>query len=164
MIKFLKQQLGHDAHPVAQFIKYGFVGGLATGINIAVFFVLGWTLLPCLTEDDIMVKLLGLAVEPVTEAVRKWNAGFCSGVGFVVSNTVCYILNRLFVFKPGRHGVVKECALFFAVSGVSWGIGTAIQTQLIAAWGVQTSLAFGANIFTALLINYAMRKFVIFKG
>ncbi|MCL1920447.1 MAG: GtrA family protein [Kiritimatiellaeota bacterium] len=164
MITKLKRQLGHDVHPVVQFIKYGFVGGMATGINILVFFALGWTLLPCLTEDDIMVKLLGLTVEPVTEAARQWNAGFCSGAGFVVSNTVCYILNRLFVFKPGRHSMMKEFALFFAVSGVSWAIGTAIQTQLIAAWKIQTSIAFGTNIFTALLINYAMRKFVIFKG
>ena len=164
MIKLLKQQLGHDAHPLMQFIKYGFVGGLATGINIAIFFMLGWRLLPCLKPADPVACLLGLDVVPITEEVRKWNAVFCSGAGFVVSNTVCYILNRLFVFKPGRHGVVKELALFFAVSGVSWAIGTAIQTKLISVWEIQTSIAFGANIFTALLINYAMRKFIIFKG
>ena len=164
MIYDLKRQLGHDAHPVVQFIKYGFVGGLATGISIVVFYALSWTFLPCLTPDDIMVRLLGLTVEPITEAVRKWNAFFCSGIGFVISNVICYILNRLFVFRPGRHHVVKEFLLFFGVSGLSWAIGVGIQTKLIAFWGVQTTLAFAANILVALLINYAMRKYVIFKG
>ena len=164
MINFLKRQLGHDAHPFVQFMKYGFVGGLATGISIVVFYALSWTLLPCLTQDDIMVRLLGLTVEPVTEAVRKWNAFFCSGIGFVISNVICYILNRLFVFRPGRHRMAKEFILFFGVSGLSWAIGATIQTKLIAVWEIQTTLAFAVNILVALLINYAMRKYVIFKG
>jgi hypothetical protein len=29
---------------------------------------------------------------------------------------------------------------------------------------MQTTYAFGANLVSALLINYAMRKYVIFKG
>jgi len=57
-----------------------------------------------------------------------------------------------------------EFLLFFAVSGISMVLGTTIQTFLITQAGVQTTLAFGANIICALFINYAMRKFVIFKG
>ena len=57
-----------------------------------------------------------------------------------------------------------EFLLFFAVSGVSMAIGTALQSFLITCYGLQTTLAFGANIFCSLMINYAMRKFVIFKG
>ena len=164
MIKFLKRQLGHDVHPVVQFIKYGFVGGIATGINIVLFFALGCTLLPCLTEDDIMVKLFGMSVEPISKATRIWNSSICNTAGFLVSNTVCYILNRLFVFKPGRHSMKVECALFFGVSGLSWAIGLTIQRSLIQLWDIQTTIAFAVNILCALLINYAMRKFVIFKG
>ena len=85
-------------------------------------------------------------------------------IGFVTSNIFCYILNRLFVFKPGRHHVLVEFLLFFAVSGISAALGTAIQTLMITQYGVQTTFAFGANIICALVINYAMRKFVIFKG
>ena len=33
--------LSHDAGPVAQFIKYAVVGGLATAVNILAFFLAG---------------------------------------------------------------------------------------------------------------------------
>ena len=164
MIDNIKKLLGHDTHPLVQFIKYGIVGGMATAIHIVTFFLCGWFFLPCLTQDDITVKLLGLTVPVITESTRAWNAGICTGTGFVTSNIFCYILNRLFVFKPGRHHVLVEFLLFFAVSGISAALGTAIQTILITQYGVQTTFAFGANIICALVINYAMRKFVIFKG
>ena len=160
----LKRYLGHEAGPLVQFIKYGLVGGVATATQIVVFFLLGFRLLPCLTRDDIIVRLLGLSVPAITESVRAWNAGWCNALGFLVSNTLCYLLNRIFVFKPGRHRWIVEFLLFFAVSGISLFLGTALQTLLIARYGAQTSLAFGANIASALAINYAMRKFVIFKG
>jgi putative flippase GtrA len=164
MFSSLKKHLGHEAHPVVQFIKYGIAGGFATAAHIATFFFCGWFFLPCLTQNDIFVKLLGLTAPAISESVRAWHAGICNALAFFVSNTLCYILNRLFVFKPGRHHWVVEFLLFFAVSGVSMAIGTAIQTYLIAHHGMQTTLAFGANIICALFINYAMRKFVIFKG
>ena len=160
----IRKCLSHDAHPLVQFIKYGIVGGMATGVHIITFFLCGWFLLPCLTQDDIVVRLLGLTAPELTQSVRAWNAGFCNAIGFVLSNTFCYLLNRLFVFKPGRHHWIIEFLLFFAVSGISMVLGTAIQTFLITQSGLQTTLAFGANIICALFINYAMRKFVIFKG
>jgi putative flippase GtrA len=164
MLTLIKKHLRHDAHPLVQFIKYGIAGGLSTATHIGIFFLCGWFLLPCLTQDDITVRLLGLTAPAISEAARAWNAGFCNAIGFAVANTLCYFLNRLFVFKPGRHHWVLEFLLFFAVSGISMAIGTAIQTFLITHQGVQTTLAFGANIVCSLLINYAMRKFVIFKG
>jgi protein phosphatase len=160
----LRKHLGHDAHPLVQFVKYGIVGGMATATHIVIFFLCGWLLLPCLTQGDIAVRLLGLTVPVISKSARAWNAGFCSAIGFVVSNVFCYILNRRFVFKPGRHHWLLEFLLFFAVSGISAILGTVIQTFLITHQGAQTTLAFGANIVCALVINYAMRKFVIFKG
>ena len=164
MIALIKKHLSHDAHPVVQFIKYGIAGGMATATHITLFFLFGWFLLPCLTQNDIVVRLLGLTAPAISETTRVWNAGFCNALAFVGSNTLCYVLNRLFVFKPGRHHWVLEFLLFFAVSGVSMVIGTALQSFLIKCYGMQTTLAFGANIFCSLMINYAMRKFVIFKG
>ena len=156
--------LRHDVHPAVQFVKYVVVGGLATAVHVTAFYLCGWRLLPCLTPDDIAVRLLGLSVPAVSEAARAWNAGFCNGIAFFFSNLFCYLLNRLFVFKPGRHPWVLELLLFFAVSAVSLTIGTTVQTFLITHQGIQTTLAFGANLVSSLLINYAMRKFVIFKG
>ncbi|MCL2104356.1 MAG: GtrA family protein [Kiritimatiellaeota bacterium] len=164
MIKNLKRQFGHDVHPLVQFIKYGLIGGLSTGVSIVVFYLLGWKLLPCLTQEDIMVKGLNLTVPPISKVTREWNSIVCSTVGFVISNVVCYILNRLCVFKPGRHRMMVEFALFFGVSGLSWALGTTTQWTLIHLWDIQTTGAFAANILCALLINYAMRKFFIFKG
>jgi len=162
--EIIRKSLSHDAPPLVQFIKYGVVGGMATALHIVTFFLCGWLLLPCLTQDDIAVRLLGLTAPVLTPSTRAWNAGFCNAIGFVLSNTFCYVLNRLFVFKPGRHHWVTEFLLFFAVSGISMVLGTAIQTFLITQAGFQTTPAFGANIVCALFINYAMRKFVIFKG
>jgi len=164
MLKTIQKQLGHDVHPVVQFIKYGFIGGLATGISIVVTFYLGWKVLPCLRPDDWLVTLLGMTVVPPDESQRWILAAVCSGIGFVISNIVCYILNRLFVFKPGRHRMAVEFILFFGVSGLSWAIGTTIQSVLIKGYGIQTSTAIVINILVALLINYTMRKYVIFKG
>jgi putative flippase GtrA len=156
--------LGHDVHPLVQFIKYGIVGGLATAVHIVTFFLCGWFLFPCLTENDITVRLLGLTAPTVAEATRVWHAIYCNAIAFTVSNTVCYLLNRLFVFKPGRHHWALEFLFFFGASGVSLAIGTAVQTFLISHRGMQTTYAFGANLVSALLINFAMRKFVVFKG
>jgi len=164
MLHLIKKHLSHDAHPVVQFIKYGIAGGMATATHIVTFFLCGWFLLPCLTQDDITVRVLGLTAPVVSQSVRAWHAAWCNAIGFVISNSLCYVLNRLFVFKPGKHHWVLEFVLFFAVSGISMVIGTALQTYLITHQGIQTTLAFGTNIAAALLINYAMRKFVIFKG
>ena len=57
-----------------------------------------------------------------------------------------------------------EFLLFFAVSAVSVGIGTVLIWILVDRFGVQTTYAFGANILSSLAINYAMRKFFVFKG
>ena len=177
MFEYIRKQLSHDASPFVQFVKYAVVGGIATGTNILVFYLVGWFLFPCLTQDDMVVKLLHLtapvAVDPdapvrllgIFPMIRRaLFALYCSAIGFVISNLLCYLLNRLFVFKPGRHRWLVELLLFFAASGISWAVGSTIQTVLIDHFGLQTTLAFGANIVSALLINYAARKFFIFKG
>ena len=73
-------------------------------------------------------------------------------------------MNRLFVFKPGRHHIVIEFLLFLAVSAISMTVGTTLMGVLIKHFGVQTTYAFGANVLSSLLINYVMRKFLVFKG
>lgn len=164
----LKQFLSHDSGPIAQFFKYAIAGGVATAVNILVFYIFGWRLLPCLTENDFVAvtitKLTGWKAAVAVESMRATFAIYCNIIAFFFSNTVCYILNRIFVFKPGRHSAAVEFLLFFVVSAVSIITGTAIQTWLINAFGMQTTIAFGANLVTSLAINYVMRRFVVFKG
>jgi putative flippase GtrA len=156
--------LSHDAPPFVQFIKYGLAGGIATVTHVVTFFLVGFYFFPCVSAEDPIVRLLHLAPPAVEEALRARHAVFSNIVGFFVSNTVCYVINRLFVFRPGRHHVVMEFLLFLAVSAISMVIGTTIMGLLIKNFGMQTTYAFGANILSSLAINFLMRKFFVFKG
>ena len=87
-----------------------------------------------------------------------------NGIAFIFSNLVAYVINIYWVFEPGRHAWYVQISLFYLVSGVSVVIGTALMGWLIRRFGMATTYAFLANLVSALLINYAMRKFVIFNG
>lgn len=151
---------------LVQFIKYGLSGAAATSVHLLVFYVMAIWVLPALTASDPIFKILKMDV-PVLDldtVIRAKRAAWDNGVAFVISNFVAYVLNVLFVFKGGRHHWAVEIGLFYLVSGVSLLIGTLLQSGLIAKLGLSTTVAFGANMVTSLMINYAMRKFVIFKG
>lgn len=156
--------LSHDAPPFVQFVKYGLAGGLATATHVLTFFLVGFLLFPCVTPEDPLVKLFGLDAPAVVDELRARYAVYSNVLAFFVSNTVCYLANRWFVFKPGRHHVAIEFLLFLAVSAVSMTVGTTLMGVLIQHFGVQTTYAFGANILSSLAINYVMRKFFVFKG
>lgn len=159
----LRWFLSHDAGALAQFLKYGMAGGTATVIHITIFFLLGWRLFPALTADDWMVRLLQVTPgEVLAEGQRAWHAAICTTLAFLVANAVAYLLNVLFVFKKGRHHWFLEIGMFYAVSAVALVIGTGMQSWLIARYGIMTTVAFGMNTVSALLINYSMRRYVIF--
>jgi putative flippase GtrA len=167
----LKNILSHDASPIIQFIKYGIVGVMSTLIQILVFYVVACTILKCLTQDDAFFKfldMLGVTYSNLTvddsDSVRAFRAAIATGVGFFFANIFCWIMNRLFVFKPGRHFWLVELVLFFGVSLIALGVGIAVQTVLIKYAGWTTSSAFIIEIVSSFVINYVVRKFFIFKG
>ena len=164
LIKKIKALLSHDAHPLVQFLKYGIAGGIATATSVCMFWLIGWLLFPCLEADSIIVKLLDLTIPTLSDGIRARNFIIAMTIAFIFSNMVAYLLNIFFVFKAGRHHWLVEIALFYAVSGASFGIGTLLSAGLIAQFGLPTDAATLIQIFTALIINYAMRKFFIFKG
>jgi len=96
--------------------------------------------------------------------LRARNSMIDNGIAFIFSNMVAYVINIYWVFEPGRHPWYIQISLFYLVSGVSVVIGTALMGWLIRRFGMTTTYAFLANLVSALLINYAMRKFVIFNG
>ena len=79
----------------------------------------------------------------------------CRTCAFLVSNFVAYILNVLFVFKPGRHTRLKEFGLFYLASGISFAIGTALSSAAIPLFGITSTTALGINVIVSLSINYA---------
>ena len=113
--------LSHDCGPFAQFVKYGAVGVMATCVHLAVFYLLASTCLKCLTEDDKAVRLLSLpsaaftGAEPWYEA-RWFLAAVATAAGFTVANVFCWLMNRAFVFRPGKFAWHVEFALFYGAA------------------------------------------------
>ncbi len=147
-----------------QFIKYALAGGLATATHICMFHVIAWKLFPSLQEKDHAVRLFKLRIRTVNDYQRTRNSMIGNVIAFLISNLVAYITNILWVFERGRHPIALEILLFYAVSGISVFIGTMLMGVLIKRFGMLTTYAFGSNIVTAVMINYAIRKFFIFQG
>jgi putative flippase GtrA len=163
-MQVLKKILLEKNHPGIQFLKYSLCGGMAFLTDIFVFYLMAVFVFPALTENDIVVQLLRLDVESISESQRLRNFWLGKTSSFVAANIVAYTLNVLFVFKGGKHKVHHEIMLFFAVSLVSFLLGTWSGDLLIRFFGIQTTVSNLTAIISAALINYAGRKFFVFKG
>jgi putative flippase GtrA len=164
MQNLIRQFTGKEHTPLVQFIKYGIAGGIATAVHISAFYVAAGYLLPALTGDDLAVRLLRLPAVELSDVVRARYTVIDNFLAFVISNFVCYVINVKWVFEGGRHRRSVEIALFYAVSGTSVAVGSGIAWVLVRAVGLTTTVAFGANVAASILINYVLRKFVVFKG
>lgn len=153
-----------DAHPAVQFVKYGLAGALATSVDVLIFSAAAIWLLPCVGPDDPLARLLGLHLPAVDEGLRSSRFVWDRTLAFLVANTAAYLVNALWVFTPGRHSRAKEFALFYAASAASFGLGTGLGWLLIHVGRLPTSFAYAGNAVVSLLTNFAVRKFVIFKG
>ncbi len=160
----LKQFMQRKASAPIQFIKYSLSGGMAVLVNTVLFYLLAWLLLPALNPDDPVVKLLGWNLQPLDDTLRAQRAVIDNCIAFIFSNLVAYLLNIYWVFEPGRYHKAIEISMFYAVSGSSFAIGTALMWVLINYLSLTTSIAFGAEIVAAALINFVVRKYIIFKG
>jgi putative flippase GtrA len=150
--------------PVIQFVKYALCGGFATAVDIAVFFTMAWVVLPALREDDPLARWIGGRIRPVDERRRPTRFLVNTLAAFAVSNLVAYVLNVAWVFEPGRHSRWMEIALFLSVSGVSVGVGAAVGWALIRWLRWSTTFSYAARILSALLLNFAGRKWFVFQG
>jgi len=164
MIDFIKKMLSHDAPPLVQFMKYAAVGVFATMVNLVVAEACAAWLIPCLGADDILVRKFDFPAAGIEESVRAIRAVGCNLIGFVIANVVCWLLNRAFVFRPGRHHWAVELALFFGGSALAIAIGNGIIYLLIRIYGAQTTWAFVINVVASVMINYVVRKFFVFKS
>lgn len=153
-----------EAPVYIQFIKYGIAGGVATALNLVIFYVCAFMIWPSLGPDDPAIKLLNLDTpEGFTEETRLRYAQYCMLTGFMISNLACYVMNVKWVFVPGRHHWTIEILLFYAVSGLAFIAGAGLASVLINRFGVETTYANLSNIITSVLINFVLRKFAIFK-
>ena len=68
------------------------------------------------------------------------------------------------MFEPGRHKTWVEVVLFYAVSIVSFALGTFLGWFVIKFFGMTTTAAYVANMVASVMINYVCRKYLVFKG
>ena len=156
--------LSHDSGPFAQFVKYGVIGVMSTGVQMAVFYLLAATCLKCLGPDDWAVRFLGLPAVSVSAGIRAFRAAVATALGFTTANIFCWLMNRLFVFKPGRYRWYVEFAMFFGVAALATVIALGVQSILIKYAGLMTTAAVIVEVIVSFFFNFFIRKFVIFKG
>ena len=168
-MKTVREILSHDSGPFWQFVKYGVIGVMATCVQTGVFYVLASTCLKCLTHDDWAVKLLGLPSVAFTGAepwyaTRGMLAAAATAVGFILANIFCWLMNRWFVFKPGKFPWHVEFGMFFGASTLATVIALGVMKLLIDQFGLMTTLAVVVEVFVSFFVNFFARKFFIFKG
>jgi putative flippase GtrA len=161
---FLQQFKGRRHGPLVQFIKYAVAGAIATVVHVCLFYFLALKVLPALNQQDVLAGVLHLRVVAASDAIRARNSVIDNLIAFIFSNLTAYLINILWVFESGRHHRVLEIAFFYLVSGVSTILGSMLMGFLIGRFGVMTTMAFGANAVVSLIINYVLRKRLIFKG
>ena len=164
MFDTVRKILSHDSGPFWQFVKYGAIGVMATIVQTGVFYALAVTCLKCLASDDVAVRLLGFAAADVPDATRAVRFAAATAIGFVVANVFCWLMNRAFVFRPGKFRWHVELAMFFGASTLATLIALGLMKFLIDQFGLMTTLAVAVEVVVSFLVNFFIRKFVIFKG
>ena len=156
--------LSHEAGPFAQFVKYGIVGVLSTCVQTGVFYALAVTCLMCLKPDDWAVRLCGMPSAEVSSAVRAWRFSVATAIGFVASNIFCWLMNRWFVFRPGKYAWYVEFGMFLGTATIATVIALGVSSALIRYADMMTTLAVIVEVVVSFFVNFFVRKFLIFKG
>ena len=169
MSKLIRKILSHDCSPFWQFVKYGAIGVMATLVQTGVFYLLAATCLKCLGSDDIAVRFLGFPAAEFSGdedwyATRGSLASAATAIGFVVANVFCWLMNRKFVFRPGKFRWYVEFAMFFAAASLATAIALAVMKILIDSFGMMTTFAVVIEVLVSFMVNFFIRKFFIFKG
>ncbi|VGO12272.1 hypothetical protein PDESU_00823 [Pontiella desulfatans] len=150
-----------------QFIKYLFCGGITFVVDVAVFYLMAWLLLPSLREGDpfgMVIGVFGWKIGAVPEEVLLRNFVINKVVAFLASNTAAYVTNAMFVFQGGRHQRFKEVGLFYLFSTISFVVFTWLSRLLISQFGWQVSWSYFFVFACAMVTNFTMRKKFVFKG
>ena len=169
VVEVVGKILSHESGPFWQFVKYGVIGVMATAVQTGVFYLLASTCIRCLTADDWAVRFLGLpsaafAGDEPWYASRGMLAAYATAVGFFLANVFCWLMNRWFVFKPGKFRWYVEFGMFFGTSTVATVIALGVMKVLIDTFGLMTTFAVVVEVIVSFFVNFFVRKFFIFKG
>ncbi len=139
----------NKSQPFVQFIKYAMAGAVGTGIHFIIFSTLNETLLPAdLSQEGVQ---------------RGWNFFWSFTIAFGLANIVGYMLNRRWVFQPGRHSPLMEISLFYFFAVAAFLLGTPLGAYLVAKFPLNEYLVYLMVLVSSILINFLGRKFVVFQ-
>jgi len=170
----LRDLLSNEAKGFVQFVKYGVIGVMATAVQTGIFYVLAFTCLKCITPDDVVVvkaqEWLSVTLPSVSFTgeesflcSRGTLAALATAGGFVVANVFCWLMNRWFVFKPGKFRWYAEFGMFFGAATLATVIALGVMKALIDVFGMMTTFAVIVEVFVSFFVNFFVRKFVIFR-
>ena len=154
--------------PIIQFVKYGLVGVVATGVDMCIFYLFSWRIIPALQKSDPLFKILSkfihkeIWIAEVSEIVRGRRFIINSTIAFLFSNLTAYALNIMWVFEAGKHIWYIELLLFYFVSGISICIGMFLGWGMIRMLNLSTSFSYVGKLISAMMINFVCRKYIIF--
>jgi putative flippase GtrA len=163
MCDTLKKILSHDSGAFWQFVKYGVIGVMATLVQTGVFYLFAATCLKCLADGDMAVEFLGLPAVEISDSLRALRFTAATAVGFAVANLFCWLMNRRFVFRPGRFRWYVEFSMFFLTSGAATVVALAVSSAMICWLSLMTSAAVIIEVLVSFLVNFFARKFLIFR-
>lgn len=146
-----------------QLMRYGIIGVLATFVQLIVFYAFAIRIFSCLTPNDWAVIAFGFSAAEVSDATRGLNFVICTTIAFVVSNFFCWVMNRKFVFVPGKFKWYIELGMFYAASTIAAALAIVLSWICINYFGLMTTLAVFVEIVVSFMVNYFVRKFLIFK-
>lgn len=133
-----------------QFLRYIIVGASGTVIYAIIFGLLNETVL----SADIQLS----------DFDRGLRYALANSIPFLVSSIFVYITNRNWVFTAGQHNRTKEIILFYVVASVAFLVGTSGGAFLVGEYNWNEYTALIITIGSSVLINFAGRKLIVFKG
>ena len=140
-----------DVHPVIQFFKYAVSGVMSLIAYTIIFVALSAWVLPALDSN---------APDPDVRASHTLVNSIVAGL---LSNTVAYLLNVIWVFTSGRHSRLAEYLLFTVVNLPGTLGGASVQYWLIHSFHWPSWAALIAFVLPNVIINYSLRKLFIFR-
>lgn len=132
-----------------QFAKYAMAGAIGTATHFAIFTLLNETVLPANISQE--------------GAERGWNFFWAFTIAFFLANIVAYVINRRWVFQPGRHGRLVEIGLFYFLALTAFLLGTPLGAYLVAKFPLNEYFVYVLVTISSALVNFLGRKFLVFK-
>lgn len=122
---------------IGKFLSYFCVGGIATFVEWAGFYVL-W--------NKFHINYL-------------WATAYA----FIISTFANWLVGRLWTFRHEKNNVLRELISVYGASIIGCGFNMAIMYILVTKLGIQEFMSKMTATAIVFIYNYSIRRFVIYK-